>query len=325
MSGTPSSIITNLRPDLGGSLEQFNLEANMKGMIGTQIFTPFNVPKQSGTYGKITVASLLRNPRVNRTSTGGYHRDNFEFDKAQYATEDYGSEQKVDYRDAARYIDYFNAELVAARLARHAVLLAEEQRCAALAFNTATYTGAGLTAAAAIKWNAVGGTPIDDVDTARIAFLNNTGMTPNAVVMDYELYLAVRKAQQVLDRIAAQGSGDKIKATDVTKQMLAQVFDVDYVLVAKVRSNTAAEGQPASLAAIWDKTKCQVCRVSTVEDITDPCIGRTFHWAADGSQIGAAVETYEDPAVRATIARARHDVQEAITYKEMGFLLTGLL
>jgi hypothetical protein len=56
----------------------------------------------------------------------------------------------------------------------------------------------------------------------------------------------------------------------------------------------------------------------------EPCIGRTFHWSEDGSQVGGAVEEYYSDEVRADIIRVRHDTDEVIMYPQAGHLLSNI-
>jgi len=64
-----------------------------------------------------------------------------------------------------------------------------------------------------------------------------------------------------------------------------------------------------------------VCKVAETDNIKEPCLARTFHWSADGSQIGGTVETYDESQNRGRIVRVRHDVQHKVLYKELGHLL----
>jgi hypothetical protein len=76
-------------------------------------------------------------------------------------------------------------------------------------------------------------------------------------------------------------------------------------------------------ASVWTDTYAMLLRVATSGDFSEPCIGRTFHFSADGSAIGGTVEMYREEARRADIIRVRHDVDEVRLHTEMGFLITG--
>ena len=67
-----------------------------------------------------------------------------------------------------------------------------------------------------------------------------------------------------------------------------------------------------------------VCRIATDSDIKSPCIGRTLHWAEDGSEIGGTVETYRDESVRGDVVRVRHQTDEKMLYTQAGHLLSNI-
>ena len=106
--------------------------------------------------------------------------------------------------------------------------------------------------------------------------------------------------------------------------MLAQVFDLDFIIVAGSSKNSAKEGQSATPAQIWSNEYAMLCKIATGGDMREPCIGRTFHWADDGSSIGGTVESYRDEKVRGDVIRVRHDVDEIVLYPEAGHLLSNI-
>lgn len=138
------------------------------------------------------------------------------------------------------------------------------------------------------------------------------------------MFRNLRNCTQIVDRIASAGAGSATKASDITPQMLAQVFDLDFVFVAGGSKNTAAEGQTATVGQIWSSSYAMVCRVATSSDFREPCIGRIFHWAEDGSTIGGTVESYREEQTRSNIVRARHDVDELVLYAQAGHLLSNI-
>jgi hypothetical protein len=106
--------------------------------------------------------------------------------------------------------------------------------------------------------------------------------------------------------------------------MLARVFDLEYVIVAGTSRNSAKEGQTATPVQIWSSEYAMVAKIATSADMREPCIGRTFHWAQDGSSIGGTVESYREEAIRGDVIRVRHDVDEVILYPEAGHLLSNV-
>lgn len=324
MSVAPSTALGTLRPDLG-SFAEFDLQANIMGAIGLGCLPPLEAGKPADKFGKLKLAELLKSEDDLRNSDGTYNRGSWKFTDDSFATQDRGIEQRVDDRDARRFANYFDLEQVAAKKARHTVLLNYEKRVAAAVFNSTTWTGAALTTAIGNNWNIATGTPIADITAAKIKVRNNCGSMANTAIMDWELFVGLLRCTEIIDLLKYNGIQD-VRASMMTAQALAQVFNLDRVLVAGMMKNTAIEGQAAVMAAIWDKTQCMVCRTappnSSIEEIS---IGRTIHWAEDGSEIGGHVESYRDDARRGDIIRCRMEVAEKIIYPEAGHLLTAVL
>lgn len=321
MAGTPSTAIGDLRPDLGGSMEAFDVVLERSNYIGYQILRPFEASRQSGPYGKITLEAMLQNPEVKRASDGGYSRRQWSFEDANYATKEYGLESAIDQRRSRIYRSYFDAELVTARIVLADVLRAAEIRIADKVFDAATFSPTAVGVAWSTPATAV---PITDVKSKIEAIWGACGLWPNAVVMSRKVFRNLRECAQVIERIHATGAGDKVRAKDITPAQIAALFDVDFVLIGGGAKNTAKEGQTAVIAEIWDDEYVGIGRIATTDMIEEPCIGRTFHWAEDGSQIGGAIETYGESRVRGDVVRVRHEVDEHIIHAPCWGLLSNI-
>jgi hypothetical protein len=319
----PSSALSTLRPDLAASFEAFDLEAEKANYIGSRVFPVVDVYSQAGTFGQIPLAQLLQQRDTRRSPGSGYARGNFTFTPSSYACEEHGAEEPIDDREENMYAEFFDAEVVSTRRAYNAVLRNAEARIAAATFNTSTWTGAALTTdVSGTPWATVASAvPITNVEAAVNRVYDNSGLWPNALVINRRVFRNLRLTPQITDRIASTGAGSSTLAGNITVEQLAQAFDLDYILVAGGSQNSSIEGASAAAAQIWSSTFAMVCRVATTNDFREPCIGRTFHWAGDGSNIDGTVETYRDETVRSDIVRVRHDVDEIVLYPQAGHLL----
>lgn len=322
---SPSEALSTLRPDLGGSFEDFDLAMDRLGFIGHRVLPVIETRVSSGTFGRIPLEQLLKNADVKRTSRAGYPRGDWEFEQESFATMEYGFEEPVDNRDANLYGEFFDAEMVSAELARDTVLRAAEKRIADMIFNATTWNGAALTTGITNEWddlsNAV---PITDVEAAVGKVYDGTGMWPNALIINRRVFRNLRNCTQIIDRIESGGAGSPTKASDITAQMLARVFDLDFVLVAGSSRNSAIEGVAATPTQIWSNEYAMVCRIATTGNIKEPCVGRTFHWGVDGSQVGGTMESYEEAKTRGTVIRCRHEVDEMVIEPAFGHLLSNV-
>ena len=319
----PSTSITSLRPDLAGPFEEFSLEANQLGFIGQQVLPVTEVAKASGTFGKIPIEQLLKNRDTARAPGSGYARSNFTFTKDTFACEEHGAEEPIDDRESTLYNNFLDPPLIAAARARYAVLENMERRIAAAVFNATTWTAA--TTGITNEWDdATNAVPVTDVNTAVAAIWDATGLWANCLIINRKVFRSLRTVAQIQDLISSSGAGSSELQGNITVQQLSQAFDLPYILVAGGAKDSAAEGQATSIAPIWSDEYAMVCKLCTGPDLREPGIGRMFHWAEDGSQIGATMETYRDETVRSDIVRARHDVDEKILYVGAGHLLSNV-
>jgi hypothetical protein len=322
---SPSTSLSTLRPDLASSLEEFDLQADRAGFIGLRVAPVIEVAKPSGNFGKVPIEQLLQTRDTKRAPGSGYSRGKFTFTSASFATAEHGAEEAVDDREAKIYNNYLNAELIATARARDAVLRNFEIRMAALIFNSSTWTGETLTTAVGTAWTSHDdATPVDDVEAAVLRVWGNSGLWPNALIMNRVVYRHLRQCAQVIDRITSGGAGQAAKAGDITPALLAQVFDVEEIIIAGSAKNTANIAATASLSSIWGNGYCMVGRVCRSADPREPGLARTFHYGEDGSSIGSTLESYRDETVRGDVIRARMETDELVMYTEAGHLLTSV-
>lgn len=321
---SPSSALVTLRPDLAQSFMQFDLAMSFRGFVAQRLLPVIDVAKQSGNFGIIPLEQLLQNPDTARAPGSGYNRGRWDFQPSTYNTIEHGHEEPVDDAEAEMYSAYFDAEQIGGLRAYDAVLRGLEIRAAAVLQNTSTFTGA-MTGAAASTYAAANwatATPINDIETGIQAVWNNSGLWPNVIEMSRKTFRNLRQCQQIIDRIKYSGIVDP-RAGKITAEALAQVFDVEEIVVAGEAQNTANEGQTRSLSSIWTDQYIGIYRVARTADPREPCVGRIFNYDADGGTIGGTVEAYREESKRSEIIRVRNQTDEHLLYAQAGYLLTG--
>lgn len=322
---TPTTSLATLRPELAASLEEFDLLAESGGYIAHRVLPVVDVAEAAGTFGRIPLEQLLQENKTERSPGSSYFRGNWRFEPDSYTTVEHGFEEPVDDNEAEMYRNYFDAEVIAAIRAQHMVMKDAEKRVAELVFNPTVWTGSSLTTGITNEWDDYeNATPINDVESAVRKVYEGSGLWPNALVINRLVFRNLRLCEQIIERIAAFGAGDKVRPEDITATQLAACFDLKYVIVAGGSKNLKAEGQSAQVSQIWSNEYAMVCRVAETSDFREPCIGRTFHWTGDGSEIDGRVESYREEQTRSEIIRVRHQTHEKILYKEAGHLLSNI-
>ena len=328
---SPDTTLAVRRNDLAASMEEFDLEMDRRGFIAHRVCPTLQVAVQAGRFGKIPIEQLLQNRDTERAPGSGYARGSFTFTHTTFATVEHGAEEPVDDREAEMYADYLDAELLATQRAIDVVLRNAEKRVEAMIYNATTWTGASLTTAITHEWDdATNAVPITDVEAAARKVWGNSGLWPNALIINRKVFRNLRLSDQIRDRITSDGAGSSELAGDITVAQIARAFDLDYILVGGSPENTAKEGQSVSISPIWSDEYAMVCKIATTNDVREPCIGRAFHWGVDGSMspdgnpYDAIIESYRDEGVRSDIIRARRDSTEIVMYTEAGHMLSNV-
>lgn len=327
---SPSSAIT--RFDLSFSYQEFNAAANRAGCIAHKVLPPALVALAAAQFMKVTLESVLsKREDTKRRPKSGYSRGDYQWTTDSWNTEDHGVEEAYDQAEINRYGNAARCEQIHRERALNRVLLGYEYDAAAAVFNTSTWTGASLTTAITTAWSThASATPVADIDAAIDKVITGCGMRPNTLILsDYAWNHLIRTAD-LLAYIASAGSGDpKV----ITRQIVAQVFDLEQVLVGSAYLNTADQGQTASPDRVWTKTMAMLAHCNAGQDYESPRpnIGRTFMWneengaipGSDEMSIGALLETYEEPATRQQIVRCRNNRDVKILHVEAAHLLTN--
>lgn len=321
----PSSALGQVRPDLADGLEQFNLANDRMSFVGLQIMPVFEAATKSGQFSKRTLAQILQSGNTARGQRGAYGRGEQKFGTDNFTTTEQGWEEAIDDNEREVYRDWIDAEMAATQACFDVVLRNQEIRIADALFDTGTFTGA-MTNAVTTEWStAASATPIADINVAKKAIWARTGIWPDTLVFNYHVFLNVRACDEVIQRVQSQGAGSSTLATNINTAMLASAFDLKRVVVCGAPKNTANESSAtATISNIWSSEYAMLTKTADTGNLREPCIGRTFHWGQDGSELGGHIETYRDEPVRADIVRVRHQVGEKILYPELGQLLSNI-
>jgi hypothetical protein len=325
----PSAKLVSLRPELA-TFEQLDMEMNRRGYVGLQILPAFNVSVAAGTFGVVTLKSLLANASYDtkRTSTGGYNRGNFTFEDRSYQTKENGWEEPIDERENNMYASVLDQEMMASLRAWEHVLNSLEVRTINASLG-GTVTSGFTTAATAVWTNPVTARPIDDVFAALEAIWARTGVWADTLSMSRRAFRALRRTDQIRSEVKADGAGAQADQRKITPAMVAEILDVNQIIIADAIKNTANLGQAASIASVFPENQVLLSVTAKTNDFKEPCLGRTFHWGGDGSIIQGegmvgVVEQYEEPQTRKRIIRVRHETSEFILYPQMGQAITGV-
>jgi hypothetical protein len=286
--------------------------ADGEGFIGLQVMPIFAVDEYSGTYPVLPAEILHNLHKTERTAEGGYNRIAGRFEEGFFKTTEKGLEAPVDRRFAAAYKNKLDMEMAMALILFRDVLRAQEYAIKSKLFNTSNFSATN----AATAWStSASADPQYDVDLGKESLRSN-GIVADTLILNYAAYMDVRQTDAVQD-VVYQLFPDAAKSGKITLEHLKAYFDVDKLLVPGLKNtgslyNTSKSGQDASLSDIWGSQYCMLCKTANPgDDISTPCVGRTFLWNEGFNDEEMIVEQYYEDKVRADILRVRYDAQHA--------------
>lgn len=308
------------RGDIAGVLEQAkDWETNL---IGTRVLPILNVPVRAGQYPsfKLKEGQLLKNDVKNRAPYSSFARGTRAFNYESYTALEYGYEEAVDDTVNADISRFFDAEVIAAKLARRKLLLAHELRVASAVFNSSNFTATN----SATAYTSANLATFDigyDVQLAIDRLLANGESQNNLrVVIPYPVWTLVRASTKFQNRLRGIGlSTDTI--LNASAEAAAQVFGVQEVLIGRASYDSAPEGIAFSAAQAWANTYVWVGSVTEASSgYFGGGAGFTLNWSEYGPAVG--VFTYRDETIKSNIVRAAHYVSEKIVNTNAGQLIT---
>ena len=308
------------RGDIAGVVEQAkDYEA---GLIGTAVMPILDVPVRAGQYPSFVLkeGQLLKSDVKNRAPYGSFARGTRAFNQDTYTALEFGYEEAVDDTVTLDVARFFDAEVIAAKLAKRKLLLAHELRVAAKIFDntvfTATNSGTAYTTGNLATFD-VGA----DVQEAIDRLLAKGESTSNlSVVLSSQVWTRIRASTKFQNRLRGTGlSSDTI--LNASTQAAAEVFGVSEVLIGRASYDTAPEGVAFASGNVWSNSLIWVGSVTQASGgFFGGGAGFTLNWSEYGPAIG--VSTYREETIKSNIVRASHYTAEKVVNANAGQLIT---
>ena len=313
----PASGHTIQRPDLGAMLKEYQDEEAQTKFIGLRVLPLFVTPSDASDYPIMPREALLKLPRTERGPRGTYARDDWEFELAQYSTQEHGLEEVVSDKEARLYLRYLQAELVAGRRIVSKLLRSLEKRIAAAVFNITNFTVHNV----GTEWDNAAADILTDIVTGKAAVRAAVGIIPDTLVVGYDTYIKMSYNTAMIAQIKYVSTA--VEEGILPPSVLARFLGLKQVLVGDAIYDSAGKGLATTAAEIWDHEYAMLCRVAestgSTADILEPCIGRTFMWNVDSPNL-INTEAYREEQRRSGVVRVRHELIEQIFYADCGYL-----
>jgi len=251
---------------------------NEQNFVAAQVFPIVPVQKQSDRYVIYDRGDFFRDEAQQRAagteSAGGDY--NIDTTPSYFATK-WAYHKEVTEDDRANADQPLMPDRDATTFVTQKLLLKREIVWAQNYFNTGIWSNesdgvaSSPSSSQVLQWNDAASVPIDDISNAKVQIAGTTGFDANVLVIGYPVFWALKNHPTVLDRIKYTQKGI------VTTDLLAQLFEVDKVVVAKAVVNTAAKGADESNTFILGKNAL-LAYAAPNPGIQQPSAGYIFSW-----------------------------------------------
>lgn len=198
------------------------------------------------------------------------------------------------------------------------IALKREVRTADLVFGAANYAASNKTALSGnSQWSdftAGHSDPVDDIMTG----LDSCIMRPNVAVMGNSVASVLRRHPAILKAYNGNAGDTGI----VPLQFLADLFDLEEVLVGQGWVNTAKKGQAVNLQRVWGKSLSLIYR----NKLANTQRGATFGITAQYGQRIAGSEYDKNIGMRGgQMVRVGESVKELLMANDLGYLIADAI
>ncbi len=300
-------------------LSNFAINHQPSGFIAQDVFTMVPVPNETDMYDVWEQADTFRaensrrekgglaNSVTVRVSSDNFRVENYEL-RAQIFAEDKAN------ADASRRQFYEQGKVA---FVLNKLLMDWEQRLADLCF---TSGNVGSSAAVASVWTGTASTPVADINTALDNAYYASGYRPNTILMGSKPWDALRRHADIIDKAAnpnITGGGNF-----PTRAMVADLFEVNEILVGRAIRNTEVNDLAQTLFPVWSN-HCLVYYKTPSPSMSEPTFGATFDWTGAPTPRLAAVRHAPDTLRKSQDVTVGFYQDEKITAAPLGFILTG--
>lgn len=303
---------------IDASLSQMALGYRPEGFIADMIFPVVNVAKQSDQYVEWSRADRLRIHDTKRApateakriyesvSSGTYFAKNYAL-KAPVPIEDFKNADPI-------YLDNLNTGKT--QLVLDGLLLDWEVR---QANQVNSGSNVGSYTAVASAWTGSGADPLNDLNTMIDNVHYSTGIKPNRIVFGLQAWKPFRRHSTVRNLIFGVNNGGGY----ATLQSVADLLEVDKILVGGAFQNTAGEGLGESLSTIWgDHVLLYYAPMNPAKD--RPSFGYAFRWSQPGLPNMQVERHPYDTKIKAQEVEVGYYQDEVITGASYGGLVTNV-
>lgn len=248
--------------------------------VSWRVFPQVQVSKQRDLYYTYDQDDWFRDEAERRADGTESAGTGYGLSTDSYACDVYAIHKDIGPQAMANADDPLNLEREATQLVTQKMLLKQEVEWVSDYFQTGVW--ANDVTPSNLWDNYTTSDPIQDVEAGREAILSVTGFMPNTMVVGYQVWRYLKHHPDIREIIKYTSS------ENIAEELVARIFEVDRIIVAKAIQATNAEGAAEAYSFMHGK-HALLCYVNPSPGLMAPSAGYTFVWNGVSDGIGANV------------------------------------
>jgi hypothetical protein len=278
-------------------------------MIADEVLPRVTVGKQEFKYSKFNLADgfTLPDTKVGRKSAP--NQVVFNATEETASTEDYGLDAPVPQADIDNAPANYDPLGHATEQTTNLIVLDRELRVSKAVFNTANYSQDNVqTLSGSSQWSDDSTDPLTDITDA----LDSVVMRPNIGVFGRRTSTVLRRHPRVVKAYHGNAGDEGM----VPLQFLADLLELESILVGEARLNIARPGQNPNLERVWGPHAAFIYR----DKLANANSGTTFGFSAQwGTRISGSVTEPNMGLRGGQMVRVGESLKELVIAPDLGF------
>lgn len=273
------------------------------------------VAKQEFKYNKYALADGFTIPNTLVGRKARPTEIEFGATEGTESTRDYGLEDAIPVADIENAAGRFDPRGRAAALLTELLMLDREKRVADLLFGAANYAAANKTTlAGATQWSDATSDPIKAIQDA----MDTMVMRPTVAVLGRATFSALSRHPKIVAAAYPLG-GNADKGGTVARAAIAEVLELEELLVGEGWYNSAKPNQAPTMVRLWGDFAAFIVRNKQVSTVGGVSFGYTAEW---GTRVGGSRED-PDIGLRGGVRlRIGESLKELLVANDLGYLFS---
>lgn len=287
--------------------------------IASKVFPVVPVQKQTDKFYTYTKNDWFRDEarlRADGTESAG---SGYGLSTSTYSCDVFAIHKDIGYQVRANADAQINLDRDATQFVTQRLLLRQEIQFVSDFFTTSVWA---TDSTPSNLWSdQTNSDPISDIETGKTTILSVTGQMANTLVLGYQVYVALKQHPDIIDRIKYTTG---VTGRTITPELLAAMFDVERVLVAKAVKATNVENETAAYSFTHGK-HALLCHVAQSPGLMTPSAGYMFSWqgVSDGLGANIGIRRIDMPTLRAERIEGEVAMDFKIVGQDLGYFFNG--